>query len=54
MHDYDNYQAALIDYAFTAFKAGTAAPGYEVKHNELKQFFGKSAKTIDDIPNETK
>ncbi|MFC6269056.1 hypothetical protein [Frigoriflavimonas asaccharolytica] len=23
LHDYDNYQAALIDYGFTSYKAGT-------------------------------
>ncbi|WP_449399393.1 hypothetical protein [Chryseobacterium wanjuense] len=45
LHDYDNYQAALTDYAYTAYKAGTSSPGYEVKQNELKQFFGKTSKT---------
>ncbi|GEN72816.1 hypothetical protein [Chryseobacterium lathyri] len=54
LHDYDNYQASLIDYAFTAYKAGAAAPGFEVKQNELKQFFGKSAQTGEDLPNEAK
>ncbi|MFP3593251.1 hypothetical protein [Chryseobacterium sp. SIMBA_038] len=49
LHDYDNYQAALTDYAFTAYKAGTASPGYEVKQNELKQFFSKTTKS-DGIP----
>ena len=39
LHDYDNYQAALTDYAYTAYKAGTSAPGYETKQNDLKQFF---------------
>lgn len=45
LHDYDNYQAALIDYGFTAYKAGTDSPGYEIKQNELKQFFAKTSKT---------
>ncbi|WP_185113822.1 hypothetical protein [Chryseobacterium sp. Leaf405] len=31
LHDYDNYQAALTEYWFTAFKAGTASPGFGVK-----------------------
>lgn len=44
LHDFDNYQAALTDYAFTAYKAGTAASGYEVKQNELKQFFAPAPK----------
>lgn len=43
LHDYDNYQAALQDYAFTNYMAGTSTPGYETKLNELKQFFVKSA-----------
>ena len=41
LHDYDNYQAGLDDYAFTNFMAGTETPGYETKMNDLKQFFGK-------------
>lgn len=40
LHDYDNYQSALDDYAYTSYKAGSQAPGYETKMNELKQFFG--------------
>ena len=39
LHDYDNYQAALDDYAYTNYKAGANLPGYETKRNELKQFF---------------
>lgn len=45
LHDYDNYQAALTDYAFTSYMAGTAAPGFETKMNDLKQFFGRTAQT---------
>ena len=54
LHDYDNYQAALTDYAYTAYKAGTASPGFEVKQNELKQFFTKSLKTEETLPKESK
>lgn len=39
LHDYDNYQAALDDYAYTNYKAGANLPGFETKRNELKQFF---------------
>lgn len=40
MHDYDNYQAALIDYAHTQYKNRTSpGTGYDVKEAELKQFF---------------
>ena len=44
LHDYDNYKAALDDYAYTNYKAGSNAPGYETKMNELKQFFPRSGK----------
>lgn len=56
LHDYDNYQAALTDYAYTAYKAGTASPGFEVKQNDLKQFFAKSStpKTDETLPKENK
>jgi len=42
LHDYDNYQAALDDYAYTNFMAGTGTEGFETKRNELKQFFTRS------------
>lgn len=42
LHDYDNFQAALADYGYTNYMAGTGAPGYETKQNELKQFFNKA------------
>ena len=44
LHDYDNYQSALADYAYTGYRAGTGADGYETKYNEMKQFFGRSGK----------
>ncbi|WP_394799525.1 hypothetical protein [Chryseobacterium turcicum] len=43
LHDYDNYQAALVDYSFTTYKAGSSASGFEDKHKDLKQFFLKSS-----------
>ena len=51
LHDYDNYQAALTDYAYTSFMAGTATPGYETKMNDIKQFFGKSTAKATDATN---
>ena len=42
LHDYDNYQAALADYAYANFMAGTETPGYETKVNEMKQFFSRT------------
>jgi len=44
LHDYDNYQSALNDYACTTYKAGSNAAGFQTKMNELKQFFGKRIK----------
>ena len=46
LHDYDNYQVALTDYAYTNFMAGTGADGYETKMNDLKQFFMKTAAKV--------
>jgi hypothetical protein len=42
LHDYDNYQAALADYAYANFMAGTSTAGYETKVNEMKQFFSRT------------
>ncbi|HBG39799.1 MAG TPA: hypothetical protein DDZ96_11785 [Porphyromonadaceae bacterium] len=39
LHDYDNYQSALVDYNYVTYKAGTGTPGFEEKKNELGQFF---------------
>ncbi len=44
LHDYDNYQDALNDYAFTTYRAGTNAVGFEDKYKELKQFFANRGK----------
>ncbi|KIA87955.1 hypothetical protein [Kaistella jeonii] len=50
LHDYDNYQTALADYAYTSYRAGGGTLGYETKQNELKQFFNRSGKTAPAIP----
>lgn len=39
LHDYDNYQAALTDYDYAKYKAGTSTTGYGTKADELSQFF---------------
>ena len=53
LHDYDNYQAALDDYAYTTYRAATGADGYENKYNELKQFFGRTTKNFTPPPPNT-
>ena len=59
VHDYDNYQASLVDYDYAKYKSGTNAIGFTQKAKELKQFFpntGSSSKknstdtTPDDMP----
>lgn len=45
LYDYDNYRAALEDYSFTTYQAGSGADGFENKMNELKQFFNRSGET---------
>lgn len=52
LHDYDNYQAALADYAYTTFMAGTGTVGYETKMNDLKQFFGRTSSASQNTPTE--
>ncbi len=44
LHDYDNYQDSLNDYAYTNFRAGSNAVGFEDKQADLKQFFAKKRK----------
>jgi hypothetical protein len=45
LHDFDNYQAALTDYGYSQYKAGTKAAGYETKVNEMAQFFNRTGAT---------
>ena len=42
LHDNDNYQDALNDYAFAQYKKGANEPGYTEKVAEIKQFFPRS------------
>lgn len=42
MHDHDNYQDALADYAYSQYKKGAGEPGYTEKVAELKQFFNRA------------
>lgn len=53
LHDYDNYQSALVDYSYTTYKAGSSAPGFEDKYKDLKQFFVKNSNSTAP-PEETK
>lgn len=42
LHDYDNYQDALNDYAYSQYKKGANEPGYTEKVAEIKQFFNRT------------
>ena len=44
LHDNDNYQDSLNDYAYSQYKRGANEAGYAEKAAELKQFFPKSSK----------
>ncbi len=53
LHDFDNYQDALHDYAYTSFRAGSNAVGFEDKYKELKQFFSRNKKKdAENAPND--
>jgi hypothetical protein len=45
LHDNDNYQDALSDYAYSQYKKGANEPGFTEKVAEIRQFFPKSGKT---------
>lgn len=45
MHDHDNYQDALDDYAYSQYKKGSGDPGFTEKVADIKQFFPKSGKS---------
>lgn len=44
--DYDNYQDALNDYAYTNYKVGSKSADYENKQRECKQFFARTKKNL--------
>lgn len=48
LHDNDNYVDALDDYTYSKYKAGKETPGFDVKKQELGQFFKKIPKAKKD------
>jgi len=47
IHDYDNYQASLIDYDYAKYKSGTHTIGFTQKAKELRQFFpGRGSRSL--------
>ncbi|TPN87968.1 hypothetical protein [Aquimarina algicola] len=47
LHDYDNYQDSLTDYAFSQYSKGAGKPGFTEKVAELSQFFSRSRSKSD-------
>lgn len=45
LHDWDNYQASLVDYNYTQYKNNSGATGFATKEQELKQFFNRTGAT---------
>lgn len=45
LHDYDNYNDALDDYAYAQYKKGREVIGFAEKVAELKQFFPRTPKS---------
>lgn len=50
LHDYDNFQEALADYAYTNYRAGFGDAEFEKKSKELKQFFNRTRKNAEATP----
>lgn len=52
LHDYDNYQDALSDYAYAQYKKGAGEAGFTEKTADLKQFFNRSGKGKTEDPDQ--
>ncbi len=50
LHDWDNYQASLIDYQYSVYRNDSGSTGFHTKVQEIKQFFtrGNGNKTSGD------
>ncbi|TRX35633.1 hypothetical protein [Flavobacterium restrictum] len=45
MHDFDCYRASSTDYDYSKYKMSTKVAGYEIKVDELSQFFNRTGTT---------
>ena len=50
LHDWDNYQASLIDYQYTNYRNDSGSPGFHTKALEIKQFFNRTNTTNPPAP----
>ncbi len=39
LHDWDNYQASLVDYQYTVYRNDSGSTGFHTKVEEIRQFF---------------
>lgn len=44
LFDFDNYNAANADYAYTMYKLKSGEVGYQTKYDEMKQFYSRTNK----------
>lgn len=45
LHDYDNYNMSLKDYGYSQYQLGAEKVGYQIKVDELSQFFNRTGTT---------
>lgn len=45
LHDWDNYQATLVEYSYVQYKEASGAIGYATKLSELRQFFLRAGRS---------
>jgi hypothetical protein len=54
MHDYDNYNDALVLYRYLDYLRRSDVPGAEVSYNALREFFPRAKKSNSTKPDDTK
>lgn len=42
LHNWDNYQASLIDYQYSVYRNDSGSTGFHTKVEEIKQFFNRT------------
>jgi len=55
LHDWDNYQASLVDYQYSVYRNDSGSTGFHTKVEEIKQFFNRTGSgNGNTTPSETK
>jgi len=42
LHDWNNYQASLVDYQYSVYRNDSGSTGFHTKVEEIKQFFNRT------------